>query len=115
MANSQTMAKSQAGKSQTIAAARPVGGTSAAKTNGLSDGYKSGTNGASHKNGSHAGNGSDTTATLLERAGVAPKWDPAESLSGAANRSEQFASFQVDAPSCDNCGAITVRNGNCYL
>jgi ribonucleoside-diphosphate reductase alpha chain len=30
-------------------------------------------------------------------------------------RSEQFATFQLDAPSCDNCGAITVRNGNCYL
>ena len=28
---------------------------------------------------------------------------------------EQFARFQLDAPSCDNCGAITVRNGNCYL
>ena len=30
-------------------------------------------------------------------------------------RSEQFADFQSDAPACDNCGAITVRNGNCYL
>ena len=30
-------------------------------------------------------------------------------------RSQQFASFQADAPACDNCGAITVRNGNCYL
>jgi ribonucleoside-diphosphate reductase alpha chain len=30
-------------------------------------------------------------------------------------RSDQFARFQTDAPSCDNCGAITVRNGNCYL
>jgi ribonucleoside-diphosphate reductase alpha chain len=30
-------------------------------------------------------------------------------------RSEQFAQFQSDAPACDNCGAITVRNGNCYL
>jgi ribonucleoside-diphosphate reductase alpha chain len=30
-------------------------------------------------------------------------------------RSTQFAKFQSDAPSCDNCGAITVRNGNCYL
>jgi ribonucleoside-diphosphate reductase alpha chain len=30
-------------------------------------------------------------------------------------RSDQFASFQTDAPACDNCGAITVRNGNCYL
>jgi ribonucleoside-diphosphate reductase alpha chain len=28
---------------------------------------------------------------------------------------EQFARFQSDAPSCDHCGAITVRNGNCYL
>ncbi len=38
--------------------------------------------------------------------------DPAPSFS---SRSEQFASFQTDAPACDNCGAITVRNGNCYL
>jgi len=30
-------------------------------------------------------------------------------------RSDQFARFQTDAPPCDNCGAITVRNGNCYL
>ena len=30
-------------------------------------------------------------------------------------RSQQFAKFQTDAPACDNCGAITVRNGNCYL
>jgi len=34
---------------------------------------------------------------------------------GASPRSEQFATFQADAPSCDNCGSITVRNGNCYL
>jgi ribonucleoside-diphosphate reductase alpha chain len=32
-----------------------------------------------------------------------------------ANFSEQFAAFQDDAPSCDQCGAITVRSGNCYL
>ncbi|HLQ44339.1 MAG TPA: vitamin B12-dependent ribonucleotide reductase, partial [Planctomycetaceae bacterium] len=32
-----------------------------------------------------------------------------------AIRSQQFARFQSDAPACDNCGAITVRNGNCYL
>jgi hypothetical protein len=29
--------------------------------------------------------------------------------------SEQFAAFQADAPICENCGSITVRNGNCYL
>jgi len=51
-------------------------------------------------------------ASLLERAGVM-KVD----LNGGTftGRAEQFASFQTDAPSCDNCGAITVRNGNCYL
>jgi ribonucleoside-diphosphate reductase alpha chain len=32
-----------------------------------------------------------------------------------SSQSEQFAQFQVDAPSCDNCGSITVRSGNCYL
>ncbi|MCP4787451.1 MAG: vitamin B12-dependent ribonucleotide reductase [Fuerstiella sp.] len=31
------------------------------------------------------------------------------------NRDEQFSRFQSDAPSCGNCGSITVRNGNCYL
>ncbi|TWT79818.1 Vitamin B12-dependent ribonucleotide reductase [Planctomycetes bacterium CA13] len=31
------------------------------------------------------------------------------------SQGEQFARFQMDAPSCDNCGSITVRNGNCYL
>ncbi|MGD9720470.1 MAG: vitamin B12-dependent ribonucleotide reductase [Pirellulales bacterium] len=51
-------------------------------------------------------------AALLERAGVM-KID----LNGGnfSGRTDQFASFQTDAPSCDNCGAITVRNGNCYL
>jgi ribonucleoside-diphosphate reductase alpha chain len=34
---------------------------------------------------------------------------------GLGSRDDQFARFQLDAPSCDNCGAITVRNGNCYL
>ena len=32
-----------------------------------------------------------------------------------ADRQSQFAKFQIDAPACDNCGSITVRNGNCYL
>ncbi len=54
-----------------------------------------------------------SNAAQLQRAGVAMKVD----LNGGHTlpNSEQFASFQLDAPSCDNCGAITVRNGNCYL
>jgi ribonucleoside-diphosphate reductase alpha chain len=39
----------------------------------------------------------------------------AQPAAGPSSRNEQFASFQTDAPTCDNCGAITVRNGNCYL
>lgn len=30
-------------------------------------------------------------------------------------RNAQFSGFQLDAPACEHCGAITVRNGNCYL
>ncbi|TWT96741.1 Vitamin B12-dependent ribonucleotide reductase [Botrimarina colliarenosi] len=55
-------------------------------------------------------NGSSTkpvySAKVLERAGV---------VLAEGSRNDQFAGFQVDAPACDNCGSITVRNGNCYL
>jgi ribonucleoside-diphosphate reductase alpha chain len=57
-------------------------------------------------NGSSNGHGRSAKKVdmeMLERAGA------------VTVRSEQFARFQSDAPSCDNCGAITVRNGNCYL
>ena len=35
--------------------------------------------------------------------------------SDGPGQTDQFARFQIDAPTCDNCGSITVRNGNCYL
>ena len=54
----------------------------------------------------------EDNAALLQRAGVTMNIDQ---NGGVVARAEQFASFQIDAPSCDNCGAITVRNGNCYL
>ena len=38
-----------------------------------------------------------------------------QSGSKTESRGGQFAGFQSDAPSCDNCGSITVRSGNCYL
>ncbi len=41
--------------------------------------------------------------------------EPQEHASKEQGPGEQFARFQIDAPSCDNCGSITVRNGNCYL
>ncbi|MCG8451000.1 MAG: hypothetical protein MI725_15640, partial [Pirellulales bacterium] len=62
-------------------------------------------NGNGHANG-HTNGYSDK---LLERAGVRLK------ATEGGGQSEQFAGFQTDAPSCDACGSITVRNGNCYL
>ena len=33
---------------------------------------------------------------------------------GLGAQQQEFARFQSDAPSCDNCGALTVRCGTCY-
>jgi ribonucleoside-diphosphate reductase alpha chain len=69
-------------------------------------------NGAATNGSSKHAHRSAVNAEQLQRAGVAMKVDLGV---GLADRTEQFARFQTDAPSCDNCGAITVRNGNCYL
>jgi len=60
-----------------------------------------------------AKNSTADNASLLERAGAAI--NPDQNGAAHGNRGQQFAQFQSDAPSCDSCGAITVRNGNCYL
>jgi ribonucleoside-diphosphate reductase alpha chain len=71
-----------------------------------------GTNGHSNgANGHTAPAAKKVDADLLERAGAKLRIDG----NGPTAMSDQFARFQLDAPSCDNCGAITVRNGNCYL
>ena len=61
-------------------------------------------------NGTNGNGSSFYSAKLLERAGVLTKSEAA----GPNVRSEQFAQFQIDAPACDGCGAITVRSGTCY-
>jgi len=33
---------------------------------------------------------------------------------GVASLSEAIAHFQLDAPTCPNCGHVAVRNGACY-
>jgi ribonucleoside-diphosphate reductase alpha chain len=72
-------------------------------------------NGAAVTSGATATNGkSKYDAAMLERAGAAFV-ELAVGGEGDQSRSEQFARFQSDAPPCDNCGSITVRNGNCYL
>lgn len=94
----------KAGQGSTAAANAPNGSANApnGSANGESNGRTPGANGHAKPRPETA---AQTVTSILERAGVAPQ----------TIRSEQFAKFQVDAPACDNCGAITVRNGNCYL
>jgi len=67
-----------------------------------------GANGHGTKN---SGAATDSAAiATLERAGV-----NLSKKQGDATASAEYARFQTDAPACDNCGAITVRSGNCYL
>jgi ribonucleoside-diphosphate reductase alpha chain len=93
-----------------------------AHTDGPTNGHANGANGFA--NGHANGHSNGSSAKLLERAGVmlyAPARSGVRGTEFAANggeaaaRNVQFAEFQLDAPSCDNCGSITVRNGNCYL
>ncbi|MCG3147467.1 MAG: Vitamin B12-dependent ribonucleotide reductase [Verrucomicrobiae bacterium] len=39
---------------------------------------------------------------------------PARPMTGVQALSKTVAHFMTDAPTCDTCGAITVRNGACY-
>ena len=58
-----------------------------------------------------------TTTTVaaapLAVTAAAPAVAPAAEAEGSLF-DQQFALFQADAPPCDNCGSLTVRNGNCY-
>jgi ribonucleoside-diphosphate reductase alpha chain len=98
-------------------------GAAAPNGNGSSNGSHS-SHGA---NGTHGTNGNGaavakkpaaasasaaTTAATATATRLAVASDPQAAM---VARHEQFASFQADAPSCDRCGAITARAGNCYL
>ncbi len=78
----------------------------AAPAKAESNGHSNGHNGS---NGAKANGKGKVDAAQLERAGALMQ------DKGDGSRGDQFARFQSDAPTCDNCGAITVRNGNCYL
>jgi len=78
------------------------------------------TNGHFVGNGKPAGNGQASAVSTNGNVAAfqLPLLPPDTATSqhdGPLNRSQQFAGFQSDAPACDSCGAITVRNGNCYL
>ncbi|MGE0607006.1 MAG: vitamin B12-dependent ribonucleotide reductase [Pirellulales bacterium] len=84
--------------------AKPVAATLSVATPAAA---KPASNGNGHSHGGTAA--TPVNVNLLQRAGVML------AANSAGGRDEQFAQFQLDAPACDNCGAITVRNGNCYL
>lgn len=96
-------------------AAKAVPATSAPATNG----HQHNGNGSNH-NGNHGSNGHSNgkvpTAIAQRLTPSLKGLQPVAIVSEpTSNRNQQFAKFQSDAPSCSNCGAITVRNGNCYL
>ncbi len=65
--------------------------------------------------GSNGDNGRMESASRVSSS-VADRIDRMAPLAdGLSGQEGQFARFQSDAPSCDRCGMITVRNGNCYL
>ena len=82
-------------------------------SNGAAVSQGHGTNG--HVSNGHA-NGKTPVAIAQRMTSSLKSLQPmVSSLEASSNRNQQFAKFQSDAPSCSNCGAITVRNGNCYL
>jgi len=97
------------------------------KTNGYANGQSNGqANGHGKTNGFHPAHNrlsktaASETATavadgpdLLAIAGV--RMDLGTHVAPSSLANEQYARFQGDAPSCDCCGSITVRNGRCYL
>lgn len=121
---------------QSVPAAKTAGGLTGTATATKAQVQPAGNNGSSNGNGSHTNghaNGTNGHKTVKpEAAKLEAKADPKADAKAKANerlimagvapktldltnRSEQFAGFQSDAPSCDVCGSICVRAGNCYL
>ncbi|RLS53348.1 MAG: vitamin B12-dependent ribonucleotide reductase [Planctomycetota bacterium] len=61
------------------------------------------------------GHTNGTSSHATSSSALLPLLNPDVGSAQHDNRDQQFARFQSDAPACDACGAITVRNGNCYL
>jgi ribonucleoside-diphosphate reductase alpha chain len=89
--------------------ARPRSGSGNGSPNGSGNGsHRAKSNGSSRV----AEPTAQAVAPTREGGGVALQ---EEAQVAWASPSEQYAAFQQDAPSCDQCGAITVRSGTCYL
>jgi len=77
----------------------PGAGIHAASSSGGDDG--------GNGKGGNGGSPARVVAKAAERLAVR-QFAPIERID------QQFSHFQEDAPACDVCGSITVRNGNCY-
>jgi ribonucleoside-diphosphate reductase alpha chain len=64
-------------------------------------------------NGHPAGNGSRAKATAAVSAGAAQPASTARATEMAVGQA--FEEMMGDAPLCETCGHVTVRNGSCYL
>jgi ribonucleoside-diphosphate reductase alpha chain len=56
----------------------------------------------------------EAEASPSSRTAPLPPTGGPKTLDSLTDQQEQFATFQSDAPACDNCGALTVRCGTCY-
>ncbi|MFH1919220.1 MAG: vitamin B12-dependent ribonucleotide reductase [Planctomycetota bacterium] len=101
--------ESERGPAATMAGGRDAGQGSAATPNASRPG---GSRNGSENRPSNGASKGKTNGSLRTASALATETASIATLTGI---SEQFATFQDDAPSCDECGAITVRNGNCYL
>ena len=86
------------------------------------DGYREEQLGVAHKEASLEEENAeelaaDATASSLTSVSPSPNGNGAvrDDRAVFGDLQQEFARLQGDAPSCDNCGSITVRNGNCYL
>jgi ribonucleoside-diphosphate reductase alpha chain len=86
----------------------------------LTNGHASSNGVKGHESNGHSSNGHSngkTPPVIAQRISLSRKvlQLTGSSLEATMTRNQQFAKFQSDAPTCSHCGAITVRNGNCYL
>jgi ribonucleoside-diphosphate reductase alpha chain len=60
------------------------------------------------------GDSADSSASTAVKASLRLAVAPQRTALSSERVDRQFEHFQEDAPACDVCGSLTVRNGNCY-
>jgi len=86
-----------------------------AKSSSANSSTPTGSNGSNGKT-SRQGVKTKASISVLASVGLSPTASASTpAVASQSDQFDQFANFQSDAPVCDNCGAITVRSGNCYL